>query len=618
MGDSSAGSWQSCRRRNVFGGLRFWLLGLDVVLLMGAVLAATWLRYDFHVVTNSAPGLAALLVAGVAGVVLVGGRQGLYTGRWERGSFEEAYSLGVMALAVTVTLFALDFVVDHPLPSSALVASGPIALGAMTGSRALSRVRRVVAESAEPAACRLVVFGAGEGGKYVVGAMLGDRSHCYDPVAFLDDDAEKSNLRLHGIPVRGTRADLERVARESGADTLLVAVPSADASLLRDLTHRGRAAGLAVKVLPPVSAFVDSEPGVRDIRPVSFADLMGRREIEVDLDSIAGYLTGRRVLVTGAGGSIGSELCRQVRRYGPERLVMLDRDESALHALQLSLDGRAMLDERSLVVADIRDRGRLERVLAEHRPDVVFHAAALKHLPLLEMHPEEALKTNVFGTLNLLEAATAAGVRRFVNISTDKAANPVCALGYSKRLAERLTAWFGVTGDDCRYLSVRFGNVLGSRGSVLTAFRQQIADHKPLTVTHPDVSRYFMTVEEAVRLVVQAGAVGRSGQVLVLDMGEPVRIADVAHRLILSSGEDLPVEFTGLRPGEKLHECLLGDGEVDVRPVHPQISHVPAPALHPDDARDLADLFDPEEVLAAMRVSVQAPVRSAARPEVVA
>jgi FlaA1/EpsC-like NDP-sugar epimerase len=319
---------------------------------------------------------------------------------------------------------------------------------------------------------------------------------------------------------------------------------------------------------------------VSDIRPVTPADLLGRREAEIDVQVVAGYLTGKRVLVTGAGGSIGSELCRQVRRFDPATLIMLDRDESALHMLQLSMEGAALLDRRELVVADIRDRSRLEEVFEEHRPEVVFHAAALKHLPLLEMHPGEAVKSNVFGTLNVLQVAGDAHVERLVNISTDKAADPVSVLGYSKRIAERLTAWSGTQRSGAQ-VSVRFGNVLGSRGSVLTAFEEQIRAGGPVTVTDADVTRYFMTVEEAVQLVIQAGAVGSSGEALVLDMGEPVRIADVAQRLIARSGRPVELIYTGLRPGEKLHECLLGAGEVDVRPVHRLITHVPVPPLAP-------------------------------------
>jgi FlaA1/EpsC-like NDP-sugar epimerase len=338
--------------------------------------------------------------------------------------------------------------------------------------------------------------------------------------------------------------------------------------------------------MPPVRELFGGDVGVADIRAVTVADLLGRHEIAIDLPSIAGYLTGRRVLVTGAGGSIGSELCRQVHNLAPAELIMVDRDESALHAVQLSIEGRALLDTPNLVLLDIRDQPRLARLFAERRPEVVFHAAALKHQPLLERHPGEAVKTNIWGTLSVLDVAAATGVDRFVNISTDKAADPCSVLGYSKRIAERLTAHVA-SETEGTYLSVRFGNVLGSRGSMLGTFQAQIASGGPITVTHPEVTRYFMTVEEAVQLVIQAGAIGRDGEALVLDMGQPVAIADVARRLAELAERPVEIIYTGLRPGEKLHEILLGTDEEDVRPVHHLVSHVEVPALSPDDVRRL-------------------------------
>jgi FlaA1/EpsC-like NDP-sugar epimerase len=389
------------------------------------------------------------------------------------------------------------------------------------------------------------------------------------------------------LRVTGTRQDLPDVATRFQADTVIIAIPSAASQLIRELSELARAGGLTVKVLPPVDQFFGSPVTVDDIRPITEADLLGRHVIDTEIDSVADYLTGRRVLVTGAGGSIGSELCRQIHRFAPETLVMLDRDESALHRVQLSIHGRALLDERSLVVCDIRDSEALDAVFAEHEPEVVFHAAALKHLPLLEMYPAEAVKTNIRGTQNVLDAASRAGTQRFVNISTDKAANPCSVLGYTKRLAERLTSGIGQR-EPGTYLSVRFGNVLGSQGSVLTAFRFQLESGGPITVTDPDVTRYFMMVEEAVQLVIQAGAIGRSGEVLVLDMGEPVRIDDVAKRMVLESERPIKIVYTGLRPAEKLHEDLFGDGENDERPVHPLISHVPVPPIGGGDLDDLS------------------------------
>ncbi len=355
---------------------------------------------------------------------------------------------------------------------------------------------------------------------------------------------------------------------------------TADAALIGELADAAKRAGLVVKVLPPVHELLTSRIDVGDIRDLTEADLLGRHQVEIDVAVAAQYLAGKRVLVTGAGGSIGAELCRQVHSYAPSELIMLDRDETALHAVQMSIEGHALLDCRHLVLTDVRDRDRIMGVLEERRPEVVFHAAALKHLPLLESYPGEAVKTNVWGTQNLLDAARAIGVERFVNISTDKAADPISVLGYSERLAERLTAHAAQMSDGV-FLSVRFGNVLGTRGSVIPTFRDQIKAGNPITVTHPEITRFFMTVTEAVRLVIQAAAIGRSGEALVLDMGEPVRIADVARRLVDQAEQPVGIRYTGLRPGEKLHEVLLADGEVDERPSHPLISQVPVAPLDP-------------------------------------
>jgi FlaA1/EpsC-like NDP-sugar epimerase len=432
---------------------------------------------------------------------------------------------------------------------------------------------------------RVVVLGAGEAGAQIVRTMLRNPASPYLPVALLDDDPRKRALRLHGVRVEGCRDDLVTVAERRNADAVLLAIPSASGETLRSLAEPAFAAGIDVLVLPPVEQLLGTIT-IGDIRPLSEADLIERRPVEVDLVSITDHLTGRRILVTGAGGSIGSELCRQLDGIRPAALVMLDRDESGLHATQLAIEGRALLDSPSLVVADIRDRGWLLEVFTRHQPEVVFHTAALKHEPLLELHPGEAWKTNVLGTQNVLDAAVASGVQLFVNLSTDKAADPTSVLGASKRITERLTADAAQrTGRP--YVSVRFGNVLGSRGSVLATFRAQIRAGGPITVTHPDATRFFMTVQEAVVLMIQAAALGEPGETMVLDMGTSVRIEHIARRLVLQGGRPVEIVYTGLRPGEKLHETLLNSHEPDCRPRHPLISHVRVPPLSLDAVEQL-------------------------------
>ncbi len=340
------------------------------------------------------------------------------------------------------------------------------------------------------------------------------------------------------------------------------------------------------KVIPTTTELISGGARIEGVRDPRISDLLGRRPVRTDIEAIAGRFAGQRILVTGAGGSIGSELCRQLHQFAPGELIMLDRDESALHEVQLTLHGQALLDSDETVLADIRDPRRVREVFERFRPQIVFHAAALKHLPLLERYPGEAVQSNILGTQTVLEAAAACGAESFVNISTDKAADPVSVLGYSKRIAERLTAHMAGQADGM-YLSVRFGNVLGSRGSVLRTLSAQVKAGGPLTVTHPEVCRYFMTVNEAVQLVLQAAVVGGSGEVLILDMGEPVRIADIARRLAAQSVHPVDIVYTGLRPGEKLTEDLLGGDEVDHRPRHPLIRHAQVKPLDPDELSGL-------------------------------
>jgi FlaA1/EpsC-like NDP-sugar epimerase len=566
---------------------------------LGLVLAELT-RYDFDVPSRHWADLAIFVVVAIALAIPVGYAFGLYVGRFRYGSFEEVAALARVVATVTLASFALDIALGRPVPASVPFAGGVLAFvicGTVRYTVRLLRERRLRPSPSDRK--RLIVLGAGDGGAQALAALLRHPFSEYVPVALLDDDPDKRRLRIMGVPVVGTRDDIVDAASTHDATTLLIAIPSAPASLLRDVSDTAREAGLEVRVLPPVTELLGVVT-VDDIRPPTPEDLLGREEIGIDVAGIAQYVRGRRVLVTGAGGSIGSELCRQLAHYEPSSLVMLDRDESGLLAVQLSLDGAGRLDSPDLVVASVRDRRRIAEVFATHRPEVVFHAAALKHVPLLELNPTEAVLTNVVGTQHLLDAALDAGVERFVNISTDKAADPVNVLGFTKRIAERLTADAAARATTGTYLSVRFGNVLGSRGSVLDTFRAQIDAGGPVTVTDPDVTRYFMTREEAVVLTIQAGAVGRSGEVLVLDVGEPVRIADMARRLVDDSDRNVEIAFTGLRPGEKLRETLFGADEVQSRPYHPLISHCPVPTLAADELGDLASIHDDDEVRSAL------------------
>ena len=576
-------------------------IAYDSAAWVAATAVATVLRFQRP---DDVPWEATVYLALALGATyfLVGILVRLHQGRAQTGSLEDMLLVGCVATSAGVFVFAANL--THVfVPRSVPVGATICFVVAAALGRAMWRTnteRPLSAGVGSTSSTRVLVVGAGEAARELIGSMLRDPMSEWHPVGLIEDDRTRRHLRIRGVPVLGNTAAIGELVRETDADALVVAIPNAPSEMIARIAEAGRSAGVDVKVLPSTSELLRDSVGIRDLRDINLGDVLGRKQVDTDVASIAGYLTGRRVLVTGAGGSIGSELCRQISTFGPGELIMLDRDESALHAVQLSLTGRALLDGRDVVLCDIRDADALNQIFMSRRPDVVFHAAALKHLPMLEQYPAEAVKTNVIGTSNVLAAAARADVGLLVNISTDKAANPSSVLGYSKRVAERITAAYARSSSG-NYLSVRFGNVLGSRGSVLTAFAQQISDGGPITVTDPDVTRYFMTIEEACQLVVQAGAIGRPGEALVLDMGEPVKILDVARHLIRLDSRPVNIEFTGLRTGEKLHEELFGDHEPrDVRPWHPLVSHVPVAAIDPEVASTMATSGRAADVVAAL------------------
>ena len=559
---------------------------IDSVIWIVALVVATWLRYDYDASKIDWAGLGVVVVIAIGTQGLSGRLLGIYGRRFRYASLDEAAAMGTSATVTALALTALTWASNPQFaPRSVPVIGGLFAICGAAATRVAWRALRV-RNLRRLRATPVVVLGAGEAAYQIVRSLNNDPTSTYRPVAMLDDDPQKRRLRFEDVRVEGVIDDVAAVAARYACSTVLLAIPSSDGQLLRRVDDLCRAANLQLLTLPRVDQLFGSV-AVTDIRRITNDDVLGRERTDIDTDAVKEYVSGKRVLVTGAGGSIGSELCRQLVRYSPAALVMLDRDESGLHAVQLSIDGRGLLDDPNLVLADIRDAERMREVFATHKPDIVFHAAALKHLPLLEHAPDEAWKTNVLGTHTMLDAAQEAGVATFVNISTDKAADPLSVLGASKRISERLTA-HRATAAGARYMSVRFGNVLGSRGSVLTTFRAQAETGGPITVTHPDVTRYFMTVEEAVRLTIFAGAIGQSGEVMVLDMGKPVRIAEVAERFAKQHTPPLEIVFTGLRPGEKLHEDLMSRDERGVCRVHPLINHVPVPPLAPAQLHDFA------------------------------
>jgi FlaA1/EpsC-like NDP-sugar epimerase len=412
----------------------------------------------------------------------------------------------------------------------------------------------------KPNSRRVLIVGAGDAGAQVARALASEADSGYVAVGFVDDDATKTGTVINRVMVYGTRNDIPRLSLPLGVKEIWIAMPSAPGKAVQDTVRIAREAGIRkVKVVPGFSALMSGEVKLTDLRDVRIEELLGRDPVRIDTASVSSFIEGKTVLVTGAAGSIGSEFCRQVASFNCGLMVVFDQDETGVFNLTRALQAENPALAIEPVVGDVRDAAKINSVFRRHRPHVVFHAAAYKHVPLMEENPDEAIKTNVFGTRNVAAAAKEWGAQKFVLVSTDKAVNPTSIMGATKRAAEVLIRTMGQSGP-VSFVAVRFGNVLGSRGSVVPVFQEQIARGGPVTVTDPDMRRYFMTIPEAVLLVLQAGAIGENGQVLVLDMGEPVKILELARQVIRLSGlepEDIPIVFTGMRPGEKLFEDIL-------------------------------------------------------------
>lgn len=559
------------------------LVALDSMCWFFGILGAALLRLDFSIPDVQWMRMLGLWASATLLQLVIGYVTPMYRRRFVKGTFEEIHWMTLSMILVGAILWISTLLIPGvDVPRSLMLIALPMVLLFGLAERLTTRMLIERAHHPGAEAKRAIVVGAGYMGTKLIHWMSSDRLSTFAPVALVDDDLGKRNMMVRNIRVLGGVEDIARVAEETQATVVVVAIRDASPELLRRIQDIAQPLNLNVKILPPIAEAVEKGLAKTDLRDLRIEDLLGRPVVNTNVGEIAGYLSNRRVLVTGAGGSIGSQLCVEIKKYGPSELIMLDRDETGLQSVQIGTDGNGLLTSNDVVLADIRDAERLKELFLERKPDVVFHAAALKHLPMLEQYPSEAWKTNVLGTLNVLEAARAAKVKTFVNVSTDKAANPTSVLGYSKRYAEQLTAAVGAMSD-MRAISVRFGNVIGSRGSMLPTFTRLIREGRPLTVTHPDATRFFMTIPEACQLVLQAGGIGETGEVLILDMGEPVRILDVAQRMIAISEKDIEIVYTGLRHGEKLHEELVGSDEKADRPHHPLISHAEVPGLNPSE-----------------------------------
>jgi FlaA1/EpsC-like NDP-sugar epimerase len=622
--------------RQLLSPHRLWQLLVDA-----AIVALSWyLAFELRFDNGLPPKYQQLmdrtiwLVVGIKLIVFIA--FGFYNRWWRYVSIRDMWATArgvvVACLIADLTVYLVEPVHGFRLPRSIAALDLILTLGLVMGSRLLARTAMERTGLSVARGQEVIVVGAGDAGRLIVQEMQRSRMLNYTPIGFVDDDPRKRHTRIMGVRVLGTIEELPRLLREHRPDEVLIAMPSVSGDVRRRIVETAQQLRIVVKTLPGLYELITGDLGLAgQIRPVQVQDVLGREQVEVDFHEVAAYLEGHTVLVTGAGGSIGSELCRQIARVRPSRLILVDNAEGPLFEIE-----RELVAERDFTAAlpkliDVKDRKAMRReVFEKYQPTVVFHAAAYKHVAMLETHPLESVRNNVVGTRILVELAAEFGVERFVFISTDKAVNPKTVMGQSKALCEWVVESFGHRREvSTRFVAVRFGNVLNSSGSVIPIFKKQIERGGPVTVTHPEMTRYFMTIPEAVSLVVQAGAIGGRGQVFVLDMGEPVRIVDLAQNMIRLSGKeprlpddptvgsrDIRIAFTGSRPGEKIHEELYTDDDAIGETSHPKIMRLSRAPVDPNwladqlfDLERLADEGDTLEVVGKLRNIVEKPER---------
>jgi FlaA1/EpsC-like NDP-sugar epimerase len=596
-----------------FSRRRIWQAAVD-----GGLIALAWWLSFFLRFDRGIPGIYQELLEQTIWIVVpielaVFIAFGFYNHWWRyvsiRDIWKMAQGVAVATLVAVIAIYLVNPVPGLRLPRSIVVMDFLIVLALVAGVRLLARTvmerptpRAFVARGRE-----VLVVGAGDAGQLILREMMRNPVLGYTPIGLVDDNVRKKNMRLQGVRVLGTTRELPRLLRDNKPDEVIIAIPSAAGETRQAIVEACRDAGVPVKTLPAVHELIAGDLNLaRQLREVQVEDVLGREAVELDLASIASYITGETVLVTGAGGSIGSELCRQLAALGVEALILVDNAESTLVEIERELVHERGFGAAVPVLADTKNRTRMQQLFERHRPGVVFHAAAYKHVPLMEANAVESVLNNILSTRVIAEVASEAGSKRFVLVSTDKAVNPRNVLGQTKAVCEWVVAAAATREQNgTQFISVRFGNVLGSSGSVIPLFKRQIARGGPVTVTHPEMTRYFMTVPEAAQLIVQAGAIGESGAIFVLDMGTPVKILDLARNMIRLSGKepdrDIPIEFIGVRPGEKLHEELWGVGEQVVPTAYAKISRCEVPPVDPawleEELAELERLVESGETL---------------------
>jgi FlaA1/EpsC-like NDP-sugar epimerase len=566
---------------------------IDSCIVLTAIFISSFLvNGSIHVIT--VPVMISSLTI-LLGHHLFAVRLKLYKKAWEYASIGELLIIfKVVTFSILTTAVVQQFVIQETF-FRLLAVTWMLHMLFIGGSRFLWRMYRDSFVNRIENKKRTLIIGAGAAGTMVARQLLQNNDGDLQPVAFIDDNVKKHNLDILGLPVLGGVGQIAEVVKGLSIENVIIAIPSLNKKELNQIFQECAKTKAKTQILPRIEDLVTGKLSVNHFRDVQVEDLLGREPVELDIESISEYVTGKVVLVTGAGGSIGSEISRQVSNFSPKQLILLGHGENSIYSIEIELKDKFKDSEIEFIteIADLQDAKKMMDVMSTYTPDVVYHAAAHKHVPLMERNPEEAVKNNIMGTMNAAKAASWNGVETFVMISTDKAVNPTSVMGATKRLAEMIIQYMD-QNSNTKFVAVRFGNVLGSRGSVIPLFKRQIERGGPVTVTHPDMIRYFMTIPEASRLVIQAGAVARGGEIFVLDMGEPVKIEDLAKNLIKLSGysiDEIGIEYSGIRPGEKLFEELLQAGEVSEQQVYPKIYIGKTAELFIDEIEEILSIY---------------------------
>jgi len=609
------------------------MVAIDLLCFAAALYFSYCIRFDFDIPDNYMLQYFKLLplILGIKFAVFLG--MGLYKGMWRYTSLHDAIRL-IQGITIQsgLVLFGILYLFGTPGYSRAVFILDPVATFIFTGAvrMGIRTIYSLLDNGGLPFLSarellsgrkrrRTLIIGAGRAGERLIRELQAAPHLGYEVVGFIDRKAELSGRTIHGKPVFGNLDVLPTIAATTRAEEAIIAIAEASGESIREIVSACKAANLTHKILPPMTEILDWKRGIKSLREVNYLDLLGRTQVELDTQAIAAYLEGRTILVTGCGGSIGSELVRQIVRFNPAKIVLVDAGEHNLYQIEMELLHRIGYRQYVTVLGNIRDTTLMESVFATHKPHAVFHAAAYKHVPMLERNPWQAIHNNIFGTRAIMQVAVNAGVERFVVVSTDKAVRPTNVMGATKRITELLIQSFA--GSATRFMAVRFGNVLGSSGSVIPLFLDQISKGGPVTVTHSEVTRYFMSIPEAAQLILQSGTMAQGGETFVLDMGVPVRIADMAADLIrlagLEPGRDIDIVYTGLREGEKLYEELITDGEGVLRTEHDKIMVLgccDASTLAATNTAEFerlleelgaaADKYDPEAIRALLKVIV--------------